>query len=426
MMDRPESHADGDVVDMPGGMPSAIDAHVYDPPALDPGLLALNNRLGLRRPPVAASLGDAIVALTSIGLGRGDALTPAAECVAFRLKLDGRPLLLQMAKELYERILARIDPELLAAEIDDDILPLLLESCIEDGLAAAEAGLQARIELVAVERGAAFDFDVLDIALQIFIDGEKAGLAAMRAAGDDAERLARLFAARSKPLRSYGDLKVELRIRAGAIWLDLAALRSLKAGDVLLVEEDASRWERMAATAGEHWLFPIEVTRTGPTIRAPFRRADPRDQEEWMMVEHSQTDDEQPLTGLFKGTTKPGPEPGPELGQAGRGADEEPVADNIGARPDEDAEIGTGPTAPPADAAFDDLPIKLVFELGRVDMPLGQLQEIGPGHVFALDRPLGEAVEIHAGGRRIGQGEVMRIDDQVGVRVIRLFGQGGA
>jgi type III secretion protein Q len=57
-------------------------------------------------------------------------------------------------------------------------------------------------------------------------------------------------------------------------------------------------------------------------------------------------------------------------------------------------------------------------------MPLGQLQEIGPGHVFQLDRPLGEAVEIYAGGRRIGQGEVVRIDDQVGVRIVRLFGHG--
>ncbi|MDH3660602.1 MAG: type III secretion system cytoplasmic ring protein SctQ [Alphaproteobacteria bacterium] len=420
MMDRPHSLLDHDALDAFAGRPETVDISAYDPPALAPALLALNNRLGQRRPPVTAALGDAVVAFAPIGLGSIDVGATRTERVIFRLGIDGRPAALHMAKGLHERMLARIDPELLAAEIDDDILPLLLESCIEDGLTMAEAGLQSRIELLAVEVGTAVDLDGLDVMFQVFIDGEKAGLASLRAARQDVERLAQLFAARSKPERSYGDLEVALSFRAGAVWLDLAALRSLKTGDVLLVEEDASRWERMAAIAGEHWLFPIEVTRTGPTVRAPFRRADSRDQEEWMMVEHNRSDDEEALTGLFKSAPRPGPD------RVERSPDREAAAAGAGERSDESADIDAGGATPPADAAFDDLPIKLVFELGRLDLPLGELQEIGPGHVFALDRPLGEAVEIHAGGRRIGQGEIMRIEDQIGVRVVRLFGQSGA
>ncbi|MGI9505283.1 MAG: FliM/FliN family flagellar motor switch protein, partial [Geminicoccaceae bacterium] len=108
--------------------------------------------------------------------------------------------------------------------------------------------------------------------------------------------------------------------------------------------------------------------------------------------------------------------------QPGAGSPEASVVDDVDRELSEES-LAPGAVSPPADAAFDDLPIKVVFELGRLELPLGQLQDIGPGHVFELDRPLGEAVEIHAAGRRIGQGEVVRIEDQIGVRITRLFGQ---
>lgn len=385
---------------------SGVEAAIpYHPPTISAKRLALCNSLSQRRPPVALTLGDAVVAFAPAGLGIIDELAPPAARMLFWFTIDGRPLVLQMAKGLYERLLARIDPELLAADIDREILPLLLESCIQDALTEAETRLQGRIELVAVQRGSAFDLDGLDVALEITVDGETAGMASLRAGDDDVLRLAELFAARSKPPRSYGDLVVELSLRPGSIWLDLGALKRLKTGDVLLAEEDATRWDRLAATTGEGWLFPVEMTRKGPTVRARFRRADSRDQEEWMMVESNQADDDDALTGPPPSRTESAAKPEPEAAAA---------------------DLESGPAAPPADAAFDDLPIKLVFEIGRLELPLGQLQEIGPGHVFDLKRPLGDAVEIHAGGRRIGQGEILRIEDQIGVRVVRLFGQSGA
>ncbi len=426
MMDRSHSLFDDGMFNTSGeSQAPSPNVRRHQPPAIDPSKLALTNLLSLRRPPVALTMGDAAIAFTPIGLGSIDGVVEHSERVVFWFAIDGRPMVLQMTTGLYQRILARIDPELLAADLDDEVLPLLLESCVGDSLAAAEARLGGRIELNAIEPGAAFDLEGVDVLLEIAIDGETAGVAALRATHDGVERLADLFATRPPPPRSYGDLKTELSFRAGALWLDLGSLRALKTGDVLLVEEDASRWERMAATVGENWLFPIEMSRTGPTVQAPFRRADPRDQEEWMMADHSQADDnEETFKDLLKGKPKrqaalPGEEEGAPLppDAAANGADD-PLAGDI--------DLDTVPAAAPADTAFDDLPIKLVFELGRIDMPLGQLQEIGRGHVFQLDRPLGEAVEIHAGNRRIGQGEVVRIDDQIGVRVVRLFGQSGA
>ncbi|MEL6961412.1 MAG: type III secretion system cytoplasmic ring protein SctQ [Pseudomonadota bacterium] len=386
-------------------------ARSYPTPIVNSAELLLNNRLSCRRSPIAITLGDAVIGFKPIGLNSLDRLARPDARMLFWFTIDGRPAVLQMAAELYQRIMARIDPELLAADIDQELLPLLLESCVEDTLTQAEAELGHRLELAAVQPGAAFNLTGLDIALEISIDGKKSGFAALRAAKDDVIRLAQILSATSKPPRSYGDLQIELSLRAGAIWLNLGALQVLKPGDVLLAQDDASRFQRLAATAGEQWLFPIELTRKGPTARGAFRRADRNDQEEWMMANLNKADanDEAPSR------TAPDiqePSAGPPTGDATNDLSEDDVA--------------RGVISPPADTAYDDLPIKLVFELGRIEVPLGKLQEIGQGHVFELERPIGEAVEIHASGRRIGQGEVVRIDDQIGVRVVRLFGQSGA
>lgn len=386
-------------------------ARTYPTPIVNPAELPLNNRLSLRRAPIVITLGDAVVGFRPIGLNTLDRLVKPDARMLFWFTIDGRPVVLQMAVDLYQRIVARIDPELLAADIDQEILPLLLEACVEGALTQAEAELGHRIELAAVQPGAAFNLTGLDIALEVSIDGKKSGFAALRAAQDDVIRLAETLATRSKPTRSYGDLQIELSLRAGSIWLDLGALKRLKPGDVLLAQEDASRFQRLAATAGEQWLFPVELTRKGPTVRGAFRRADRNDQEEWMMADPNQVDSgDQTLANTAQDNQQP---------NAGT-----PKGDATDDMPEDS--LAAGVISPPADAAYDDLPIKLVFELGRLELSLGKLQEIGQGHVFELERPIGEAVEIHASGRRIGQGEMVRIDDQIGVRVVRLFGQSGA
>jgi type III secretion protein Q len=73
------------------------------------------------------------------------------------------------------------------------------------------------------------------------------------------------------------------------------------------------------------------------------------------------------------------------------------------------------------DSSLDDLQIKLLFEVGQLELPLGELRTIAPGYVFNLGRDPLHAVEIHAGSRRIGQGEIVRIGDALGVRIKRLF-----
>jgi type III secretion protein Q len=75
-------------------------------------------------------------------------------------------------------------------------------------------------------------------------------------------------------------------------------------------------------------------------------------------------------------------------------------------------------------AALDAIPVRLSFELGRIEVAVDELRAMGPGHVLALPRdPAGGAVDILANGRRVGAGEIVTVGDALGVRVLRLFGR---
>lgn len=59
-------------------------------------------------------------------------------------------------------------------------------------------------------------------------------------------------------------------------------------------------------------------------------------------------------------------------------------------------------------------------EVGRVQMPVRQVMELGPGAVIELQRSASEPVEIFANGRCIGRGEIVVVGEQFGIRVTEL------
>ena len=93
-------------------------------------------------------------------------------------------------------------------------------------------------------------------------------------------------------------------------------------------------------------------------------------------------------------------------------------------RPLEYAHMTTPPEPqhPPSEADLDDIEVTLVFECGRWPITLGALRGIGEGHVFELGRPVDGPVDILANGRRIGSGDIVRIGDELGIRLRRGLG----
>ena len=382
-----------------------------DPPSLDRRVVALANRLSVRRRPVAFNMGGTVLSFHPAGLTSIASEGEPGDLIGIGLRLDGKAATLHLRLGLFERILERVDPDLLAADLGDDFMPLLLEACFSDVLRIAEARYRGRIELLKIERNPSISEGGRSILLELALDGDMAGLASLHIDESGAERLAGILGEGPKLRLPYGHLGAALSFRGGVMWLGLGELRSLNVGDVLVPDEDPAQAKEIAGTLGETWLLNAEFTKAGLTLTKPLRPATQKDRDLWMMVDTKPTQD-----------GNSGPSEPYENGQAP--ADHSGPTENLDVPHGSEAQTEEAPADHNEEASFDQVPIKLVFELGRLEISLGRLQELGPGHVFELDRPVGEAVEVFAGGRRVGQGEIVKVGEQVGVRMVRLFGHG--
>jgi len=71
------------------------------------------------------------------------------------------------------------------------------------------------------------------------------------------------------------------------------------------------------------------------------------------------------------------------------------------------------------DAGARNLPVRVEFEIGTIEMSVGELSTLQPGYVFALPAHLeGANVIIRANGRAAGRGEVVAVGETLGVRLL--------
>jgi flagellar motor switch protein FliN len=76
--------------------------------------------------------------------------------------------------------------------------------------------------------------------------------------------------------------------------------------------------------------------------------------------------------------------------------------------------------------ALHDVPLELTVELGRVELPLGELAaQLVPGAVLALDRPAGAALEVRVNSRLIARAEAVAIGERCGIRILELVEHDG-
>jgi type III secretion system YscQ/HrcQ family protein len=69
----------------------------------------------------------------------------------------------------------------------------------------------------------------------------------------------------------------------------------------------------------------------------------------------------------------------------------------------------------------DSLAVELVVELARVQMQVAAVLGLRPGDVLNLERPLGAAVDLRLGGRLIATGELVNVDGESGIRLIEVY-----
>ncbi len=68
-----------------------------------------------------------------------------------------------------------------------------------------------------------------------------------------------------------------------------------------------------------------------------------------------------------------------------------------------------------------DVPVKVSAILGRSKMPVAELLKLDIGSVVELDRKVGEAIEIFVNNRLVARGEVVLVENKLGVTMTEII-----
>ena len=68
-----------------------------------------------------------------------------------------------------------------------------------------------------------------------------------------------------------------------------------------------------------------------------------------------------------------------------------------------------------------DIPVQVSAVLGRASMQVNQLLKLGRGAVVELDRKVGEAIDIYVNNRLVARGEVVVVEDRLGVTMTEII-----
>ena len=99
------------------------------------------------------------------------------------------------------------------------------------------------------------------------------------------------------------------------------------------------------------------------------------------------------------------------------------------------SELEANPGEAPKDAApvtVNDLdavygiPVEVAAVLGKAEMQVSHLLKLGRGAVIELDRKVGEAIDIYVNNRLVARGEVVVVEDRLGVTMTEIIKDGDA
>jgi flagellar motor switch protein FliN/FliY len=68
-----------------------------------------------------------------------------------------------------------------------------------------------------------------------------------------------------------------------------------------------------------------------------------------------------------------------------------------------------------------DIPVQVSAVLGKSTMKVSQLLKLGRGAVVELDRKVGEAIDIYVNNRLVARGEVVVVEDRLGVTMTEII-----
>src|SRR4051812_15734309 len=316
-------------------MPASKDAREAPAPDADipfvpwPHLAVLNAFYRRRRALEATLAGQPVTITTTWPMRGGDDVTDRH---VIDLKIDAAEGEICVPRRLLDALVATVDPTLSLDRLGARCAAIVIEFALSEMLAAVETSVGCRLSLVAThpDRPGRGKGERVPLAWELGFDGGAVSTCELFLTPRDAERLTHHLDRCADAEKSVIDLPFALCLRTAAATITAGEIERLALDDVVLADVEC-RPDTAIAVIGEHLVVPVELTPAGiVTAARPIR---------------------------------------------GRGSSWEWSMDN----PTE----FSGPTGLD-DSNFDDLPVRLVFELGRVELSLGEIQRLAPGALVPL------------------------------------------
>jgi flagellar motor switch protein FliN/FliY len=69
-----------------------------------------------------------------------------------------------------------------------------------------------------------------------------------------------------------------------------------------------------------------------------------------------------------------------------------------------------------------DVPVKVTVELGACQMSMRDVLQLNSGSVVQLDKVAEAPVDLYVNQKRIAHGEVVVVEDRLGIKITKVFG----
>jgi type III secretion protein Q len=346
-------------------------------PAIAPAQVNSLNAFYKRRPARAFTVAGRAATMTALW---PLALQDASGKCRLDITVDDAPGAVILSTRVIETLVAALDPNQALDHLDPPHLALLFELALGDELSMLEASLGVRLAITCVRAADDDRQRATALAFAIAVDGlgTLGGELLLQPAqaimfSQFLDRCANPAPQAGKgksidPALPEGEVPVTIGVRVAAATFTVGEIATLSPGDVVIADQCRQQANTAVAVIAEHLVAPVELTAAGAGIAAPPTRA--------------------------------------------RGSPWEWSMENGGNSPRPDVAQKTN---------FDDIPVKLLFELGRIELSLAEIRQLAPGAIVPISRPLEDSVDILANGRRIGRGSLVQIGDSLGIRITRLF-----
>lgn len=345
---------------------SSADVKAFTPPQITPRAAERSRRLAARRAPFLM-IGDLRLGLDAVS--NVEEWSELGQPVELVFSIGGEQAYIHTVAPLLQRIMSYAEVMLSPKEMDAELMAFLLENTLIEGITQLEAALNSEVNFLRIAKPEQRK-NLADLSFNV-AHGESGmtfpGL--LYASAPTLALIAREWEQQPLIASDPPELTASLCSRAALIDLPLRAVRQLAVGDAMLFDRIALAGGAVV-TLQERIHAAAQFDEEGRLILTePFSHGGHHNFGDFLMDE----------------------EEGERLDAL-------------------------------SESQIEDLPVRLIFEIGRTELTVEDLRALSVGSPVPLGKSTSSAVDIIANGRKIGAGEMVMIGDQLGVRVTRLVG----